>query len=111
MDPSSDRPLFDQVAASVRRAIAEGELREGEKLPAAHEIAGSLGMNQNTVLRAYRTLRDEGLIELRRGRGAVVCGAVSDARLTGLVDDVLAEGARLGLGPSDIADLISRRDR
>ena len=66
--------LYEQVAAEIRRAIAEGEARPGERLPPARDLAAVLGVNTNTVLRALRALRDEGLLEFRRGRGITVAG-------------------------------------
>src|SRR5262249_17453100 len=66
--------LHEQVAAEIRRAIAEGEARPGERLPPAKALAAVLGVNTNTVLRALRALRDEGLLEFRRGRGITVIG-------------------------------------
>ena len=75
VDKSSLTPLHDQVAAAIRRAIADGEARPGERLPPAKDLAAVMGVNTNTVLRALRTLRDEGLLEFRRGRGITVAGA------------------------------------
>ena len=72
IDPSATEPLFAQLAAQLRAGVADGSLRSGERLPAARELAASLNVNLHTVLRAYQELRGEGLIELRRGRGAVV---------------------------------------
>jgi GntR family transcriptional regulator len=71
-----DEPLqlYEQVAAEIRRAIAEGEAKPGERLPPARDLAAVLGVNTNTVLRALRTLRDERLLEFRRGRGITVAG-------------------------------------
>lgn len=69
--------LHDQVAADIRRAIAEGEAKPGERLPPSRDLAAVLGVNTNTVLRALRTLRDEGLLEFRRGRGITVSGRAS----------------------------------
>src|SRR5436190_7790298 len=66
--------LHEQVAAELRRAIADGEARPGERLPPARDLAAVIGVNANTVLRALRTLRDEGLLEFRRGRGITVAG-------------------------------------
>ncbi len=108
VDPSTRTPLFEQVAGSVRAAIASGELTVGSRLPAAKEVAGSLDIHLHTVLRAYRVLRDEGLLDLRRGRGAVVVGAdtAGQARLRTLLHDLLAEGRRQGLAPADVAHLI-----
>jgi GntR family transcriptional regulator len=66
--------LYEQVAAEIRRAIADGEARPGERLPPAKDLGTVLGVNTNTVLRALRQLRDEGLLEFRRGRGIKVAG-------------------------------------
>src|SRR5436309_15452560 len=66
--------LHEQVAAEIRRAIAEGEAGPGEHLPPARDLAAVLGVNTNTVLRALRLLRDEGLLEFRRGRRITVAG-------------------------------------
>ena len=67
-------PLHEQVAGEIRRAIADGEAKPGERLPPARDLAHVLGVNSNTVLRSLRQLRDEGLLEFRRGRGITVAG-------------------------------------
>jgi GntR family transcriptional regulator len=66
--------LYEQVAGEIRRAIADGEAKPGERLPPAKDLAAVLGVNANTVLRALRLLRDEGLLEFRRGHGISVAG-------------------------------------
>jgi GntR family transcriptional regulator len=72
VDQSDSTDLYQQVASEIRRAIAEGEAGPGERLPLAKDLAAVLGVNTNTVLRALRVLRDEGLLEFRRGRGITV---------------------------------------
>lgn len=74
VDRSDSTAVFEQVAAAIRRAILEGEARPGERLPPARDLAAELGVNTNTVLRALRLLREEGLLEFRRGRGVSVTG-------------------------------------
>jgi GntR family transcriptional regulator len=74
VDRSDAERVFDQVAAAIRRAILEGEAKPGERLPPAKDLAAELGVNTNTALRALRVLRDEGLLEFRRGRGVTVAG-------------------------------------
>ena len=71
IDRSEGTPLHDQVAAEIRRAIAEGEAEPGERLPLAKDIASVLGVNKNTVLRALRILRDEGLLDFQRGAASL----------------------------------------
>jgi len=66
IDRSEAVALHDQVAAEIRRAIAEGEAGPGEAAPLAKDIAAVLGVNKNTVLRAMHILRDEGLVEFGR---------------------------------------------
>lgn len=107
-----DQPgaLHERIAAVVRGAIADGQVAVGERLPAARDLAEGMGVNVNTVLRAYRDLREEGLIELRRGRGATVRrGSRDRARLGRLVDQLLAEGARLGMSAAEVATMVKER--
>ena len=66
--------IYEQVAGEIRRAIAEGEATPGERLPPARDLAAVLDVNTNTILRALRLLREEGLLEFRRGRGVTVAG-------------------------------------
>lgn len=72
-----DRPLHlhEQVAGEIRRAIASGEAGPGDRLPQAKDLAAVLGVNTNTVLRALRQLRDDGVVEMGRGRATVVAHA------------------------------------
>jgi GntR family transcriptional regulator len=74
VDRADPTDLYEQVAGEIRRAIADGEAKPGERLPLAKDIAAILGVNTHTVLRALRMLRDEGLLEFRRGRGITVAG-------------------------------------
>ena len=68
------RPLEDQIAAGLRQALAQGGVGPGEDLPSVRQLAADLGVHWNTVARAYRRLSDEGLLTVRRGRGAVASG-------------------------------------
>jgi GntR family transcriptional regulator len=107
IDPSSPVALHEQVAAAIRRAIADGEAAPGDRLPPARDLAAVLGVNANTVLRALRGLRDEGLLEFRRGRGVTVTGtAVQRTELLTKTRELVALARRLGYRPDDLADLI-----
>ncbi|MGW7102483.1 GntR family transcriptional regulator [Streptomyces sp. NPDC054838] len=107
LDTTDSRPLHEQVAGAIRRAIAEGECAPGERLPPARELSQALGVNANTVLRGLRALRDEGVLEFRRGRGVTVAeGADQRAELLGRASQLVADAARLGYSRNDLIDLI-----
>ena len=108
VDPASPVPLGDQVAAAVRRNIAAGAVGPGDRLPAARDLAASLDVNVHTVLRGYQQLRDEGLIELRRGRGAVVSATATadELELAEAAGRLVAAARRLGLAEADVLDAV-----
>jgi DNA-binding transcriptional regulator YhcF (GntR family) len=107
IDHSSRDRLQDQIAACVRRGAATGELDVGEQLPPAAELAAALSVDRNTVLAAYRTLRDEGVLEFRRGRGARI---TAQARSRSHVDEaaraLVAAARQHGLGQADLVRII-----
>ncbi|GLV95701.1 GntR family transcriptional regulator [Streptomyces lavendulae subsp. lavendulae] len=107
LNTADHRPLHEQVAGAVRRAIAEGECAPGDRLPPARDLAQALGVNTNTVLRGLRALRDEGLLEFRRGRGVTVAGGADRrSELLERVRELVADGARLGYGKADLIEMI-----
>ena len=109
IDHSSRELLPHQVARCVRQGVAAGDLAVGEQLPPAAELAEALGVDRNTVLAAYRQLRDEGLLEFRRGRGARVASAVPEpSPVLDAAQALVTEARRYGLGQSDLIRLIER---
>ena len=109
IDTHSSQPLHEQLAGQLRRAIAAGDLRAGEKLPPARELADSLGVNVHTLLRAFKSLRDEGLLEVRRGRGTQVTGSAPKlARFQNLARKLVSEARRAGLANADIRKLVEQ---
>jgi GntR family transcriptional regulator len=112
IDPALPTPIFEQLASAVRAAIIDGRVIGGERLPATRDLARSLGVNMHTVLRAYRQLRDEGLIELHRGRGAVVVVRIGGhAALAGAIHDLVDEAKLHELPESALLALISEAYR
>ena len=107
VDPSDPVFLHEQVAAEIRRAIADGEAAPGERLPPARDLAKVLGVNANTVLRAMRQLRDEGLVEFRRGYGITVSGhAPSRSALIARVRDLVQYARVQGYQPDELVQII-----
>ena len=106
IDRSGPVPLHDQVAAQIRRAIAEGEAAPGERLPLARDLAAVLGVNRNTVLRALHLLRDEGLLEFRRGRGITVLGTPQRGAVLARAQDLLDFARHHGFGRDELVAII-----
>jgi GntR family transcriptional regulator len=107
IDRADPALLHDQVAADIRRAIADGEALPGERLPPARDLAAILGVNTNTVLRALRQLRDEELLEFRRGRGIQVAGgAVPKSIVLAKAQELIQLARREGYRKDDLLKLI-----
>jgi GntR family transcriptional regulator len=98
--------LHDQVAAQIRRAIADGETRPGERLPPARHLAAVMGVNTNTVLRALRLLRDEGLLELRPGKGTRVSGTPERGALMAKAIELVRLGRESGYDRAELLELV-----
>ncbi|MDA8384989.1 MAG: GntR family transcriptional regulator [Actinomycetota bacterium] len=108
LDKADATPLYLQVAREIRRAIADGEALPGERMPLAKDLATVLGVNKNTVLRALRELRDEGLLEFRRGRGITVAGTPERGAVLAMVDDLLTFARSRGYKSEDVISMIQK---
>jgi GntR family transcriptional regulator len=101
-----DTDLYEQVAAEIRRAIADGEAKPGERLPPARDLAAVLGVNTNTVLRALRILRGEGLLEFRRGRGVTVSGAPERGAVVARAKELVQFARQRGYRVDELVQII-----
>ncbi len=106
VDVSERLALHEQVAAEIRRAIADGEAKPGERLPPARDLAAVLGVNANTVFRALRILRDEGLLEFRRGHGITVSGTPERGAVLQRARELVVFARRQGYRPEELASII-----
>ncbi len=106
VDRSDPLALHDQVAAEIRRAIADGEAGPGERLPLAKDIAAILGVNKNTVLRALRILREEGLLDFQRGKGITVAGTPERSAVVKRVRDLVGFCRSQGYRPDEVIQII-----
>lgn len=111
-------PLIDQIVKAIRYAIANGEVKPGEELPAVRQLAVDLGVNFNTVSRAYRVLESEGLVVTARGRGTrVVADRDSSAAgregippaVAANLNAALADARLAGLGRKEIEAYLKGR--
>jgi GntR family transcriptional regulator len=106
IDRRDSTDLYEQVAAEIRRAIAEGEAKPGERLPLAKDLAAVLGVNTNTVLRSLRLLRDEGLLEFRRGRGISVVGTPERGAVVQRAKELVEFARRHGYRVDELVKII-----
>jgi GntR family transcriptional regulator len=106
IDRQEPTELFEQVAAEIRRAIADGEAKPGERLPPARDLAAVLGVNTNTVLRSLRLLRDEGMLEFRRGRGVTVAGTPEKGAVIARARELVSFARQQGYRRDELIQLI-----
>lgn len=110
IDPRSPTPLYEQIAARVRVAVAAGDLTAGDALPSVRSLARTLRVNPATVVQAYRDLASDGFVELRHGQGTYVMDVPSQARdaereaqARQMVRKLLQDAARMGIGVEELA--------
>src|ERR1700734_843122 len=98
--------LHEQVAAQIREAIADGEAKPGDRLPATRHLAAVMGVNTNTVLRAVRLLRDEGLLELRQGHGIRVVGTPERSAVLTKIAELVKLGQQRGYTRAELVRML-----
>jgi len=110
LDQHSALPLYQQIADQVRQLIATNQLKPGDHLPTIRDLAKSLGVNQNTVVRAYIALEQEQVIVSRRGGGTTVSAETDDPtmriihqrRLSDIINSDILKVLSLGYSPEEI---------
>ena len=112
IDRTLEDPVYAQVAGQVRQLISIGALPTGTKLPPVRSLAGDLGVNLNTIARAYRMLEEEGFLTIR-GRSGVIVAApaeeVEDSTHLKLVEEmrtVLARFRQAGVTSDELLEFI-----
>lgn len=113
--PTGKVPVYEQICAEVRRAIAEGRLAPGERLDPIRDVARQLGVNASTVARAYRALEQAGVVETRQGGGTIVAAPPATARsqegretrLAELAQEAAANALAEGYSPDEFEAAIS----
>ena len=93
-----EKPVYEQVADQIRLLIAAGDLEPSTPLPSVRQLAGNLGVNLNTIARAYRLLENEGFLVIRDRAGVVVAapaGDIDESKRTMLIDQMRTTLSRL----------------
>lgn len=107
IDRDDPAHLHEQVATEIRRAISDGEAKPGDRLPPARHLAAVMGVNTNTVLRALRALRDEGLIEMRPRRGIRVLGTPAESEVHSRVAELVQLARQQGYTRADLLRMVA----
>ena len=107
INQSAGIPLYIQLMEQVKHAVETGALREGDQLPAIRKVAEDLVMNPNTVVRAYRELEHEGVLELKHGSGAYIKESAGGRaavmrKAQGILQSALERLAPLGLTEDEL---------
>ena len=110
LNPSSGVPVYLQLIEQVKHGVETGALRPGDQLPTLRKLAQDLVVNPNTVVRAYRELEHEGVVELRHGSGAFIneprAGATRiTARTQSVMQSALERLVASGLSDDEIRRL------
>lgn len=116
VDPSSSEPIFEQIVFRVKRAVAQGVWKAGDRLPSVRELARELAINPNTVARAYQALEAEGVIVRRQGagcfvseRGTLLAASERKRRLDELLQRLVTEGFHLGFSARELREALAER--
>ena len=115
IDPRSPTPLYAQIAARIRVAIAAGELLPGQALLSVRQLAKRIRVNPATVVQAYRDLESEGFVTRKHGAGTFVQEVSSKRRedertdqAQRLVQVMLTEAARLGISRRELTKAVGK---
>ena len=116
IQPGSEKAVYTQIMDQISEAIARGQLRVGDKLPAVRKLAAELVVNPNTVARAYSLLEQSNVVVTKKGSGTFVSDpklqhrdAANLSLLTERMDTLIARGMTLGLSPDEIFAMFSER--
>ncbi|MER8033365.1 GntR family transcriptional regulator [Streptomyces bauhiniae] len=111
IDRSSGVPSYVQIVQQVQQALRLGQLEPGDRLPTARAVVEATALNPNTVLKAYRELESQGLVETRRRHGTFITGtlgaASGDSPWRAELADVAARARAAGLEREDLAALFT----
>ncbi len=113
VNASSGVPIYVQIEMQVKNAVAAGAVKKGEALPSVRKLALELGVNPNTVARAYQELEREGVIGTVPGGGTYVAGHTPRflkseklRRLQPYAQQIAVEGTQLGLNDKEIMEMV-----
>jgi GntR family transcriptional regulator len=116
IDTKSGVPFYRQIIEQIKFGIARGELESGDRLPTVRQLAVDLSINPNTVIRAYRELEIEGVLDTQQGSGTFVgrhkpeVDRLEKKRMVDqILTDLLARASSYGLSIDDVLEGLRQR--
>jgi len=116
IDTKSGVPFYRQIIEQIKFGIARGELKSGDRLPTVRQLAVDLSINPNTVIRAYRELEIEGVLDTQQGSGTFVgrhkpeVDRLEKKRMVDqILTDLLARASSYGLSIDDVLEGLRQR--
>jgi GntR family transcriptional regulator len=116
IDTKSGVPFYRQIIEQIKFGIANGELDSGDRLPTVRQLAVDLSINPNTVIRAYRELEIEGVLNTHQGSGTFIGNDKPEIdrlekqrMLDQILTDLLARASSYGLTMNEVLDGLRQR--
>lgn len=114
LDFRGHNPIYSQLVDRIRHLVATGVLKPGDQLPTVRMMAAELGVNFNTIARAYRILDEEGVLSTQRGRGTYVLPPMlpdqalpqQRAALEMMTKSFLERAYQMGFSPDEVSLLL-----
>lgn len=114
IEPTSDIPIYTQLANQLTELIARGQLKSGDTLPSIRALASDLSVNMHTVSKSYHALEQKGIISIVPKSGAVINPIVSDGittenhkKIIEQLKPIVAEAIVFGMASDEIEQLTS----
>jgi GntR family transcriptional regulator len=104
VDSNSAVPVYRQIVEQIRFLAESGGLPAGERLPPVRQLADNLGVNRNTVVKAYARLRELGLIETRGASGTVIATPPAPMTPAPTLRDAVLAALHGGMTPEQVRD-------
>jgi GntR family transcriptional regulator len=116
IEPGSGVPIYRQILDQIKTQAAGGSLRPGDQLPSVRDLARQLAVNQNTILKVYDRLRQEGAIDVKRGNGTFIAATSKSVAkrhqkdlLIRMIDDLLTQAQHFGWDLQEIQAILADR--
>jgi len=116
IDNNDNRPIYLQIIGQIKEQVGKGTLKPGDELPSVREVADSLGINLHTVRSAYLKLRDQGIINLRLGRKAIIARRQTEVRnmnseeeLTARLKELITDALLMGISADEFRKLTNQQ--